>query len=92
MTQRPIDLHRSFVKSYRKRIAKDAKLVGQYKIRVALFVQGVRDAPLNDHALTGKLIGKRAFSITSDIRVVYVETETTIVFVDIGTHNQVYGK
>jgi len=46
--------------------------------------------PLHDHALTGKLAGKRAFSIAGDIRVIYVEFDDFIVFLDIGTHNQVY--
>jgi mRNA-degrading endonuclease YafQ of YafQ-DinJ toxin-antitoxin module len=80
------------VKSYRKRIAKDAKLVAQYKARVGLFKQGVRGAPINDHILTGRLAGYCAFSITSDVRVVYVETARAFVFMDIGTHNQVYGQ
>jgi addiction module RelE/StbE family toxin len=57
---------------------------------VALFAQGVRDTPLNDHPLTGSMTGKRAFSITSDIRVIYIETDEAFVFVDIGTHAQVY--
>ena len=46
--------------------------------------------PLYDHALTGKLAGKRAFSIAGDIRVIYVELEDAIVFLDVGSHNQVY--
>jgi addiction module RelE/StbE family toxin len=80
------------VRSYRKRTAKDAKLIAHYEARIALFVKGIRGVPLNDHALTGKLTGYRAFSITSDIRVVYVETAKAFVFMDIGTHNQVYGQ
>lgn len=88
--RRPIDLHRSFVKSYAKRIAKNQKLVAQYETRVELFVEGVRNAPLNDHPLAGNLDGKRAFSITADVRVIYIETNDAIVFVDIGTHAQVY--
>lgn len=46
--------------------------------------------PLHDHALTGKLAGKRAFSMAGDIRIIYIELEDSIVFLDIGTHNQVY--
>jgi addiction module RelE/StbE family toxin len=86
-----IDLHRSFVKCYVKRISKNPKLVAQYEARVALFMQGIRDTPINDHPLTGTMSGKRAFSITADIRVVYVETNDAFVFIDIGTHAQVYG-
>lgn len=90
MSQR-IDLHRPFVKSYVKRISRNPKRVAQYESRVELFMQGVRDAPINDHPLTGTMSGKRAFSITADIRVVYVETNDAFVFVDISTHAQVYG-
>ena len=35
--------------------------------------------------------GKRAFSITADIRVIYIETDDAIIFVDFGSHAQVYG-
>jgi addiction module RelE/StbE family toxin len=78
------------VKAYQKRIAKDPKLVAQYEARVTLFVEGVRGASLNDHALTGNKHGERAFSVNADIRVVYIKTDEAFVFVDVGTHNQVY--
>lgn len=85
-----IELHHSFVKSYEKRIAKDKKLREQYETRVEMFIAGQLGAPINEHALTGDLQGRRAFSITSDIRVIYIELEEKIIFIDIGTHNQVY--
>lgn len=46
--------------------------------------------PLRDHALTGKLAGKRAFSVAGDIRVIYVELADAIVLLDVGSHNQLY--
>jgi addiction module RelE/StbE family toxin len=85
-----IELHRSFVKSYTKRIAKDAKLCTQYEVRVDMFITGLRAIPINDHALTGDLQGRRAFSVTADIRVVHIEFEDKIIFLDVGTHNRVY--
>ena len=51
---------------------------------------GERGRPIYDHALTDKLAGKRAFSITGEIRAIYVELDDCIVLLDIGTHNQVY--
>lgn len=50
------------------------------------------DPALRDHALKGKMIGLRAFSAAWDLRVVYGEEDgfTTIILIDIGTHNQVY--
>ena len=85
-----IELHRSFVKNYTKRIAKDQKLRKQYEIRVENFASGQRGTPFNAHALTGDLQGRRAFSITGDVRVIYIELEDKIIFLDIGTHSQVY--
>jgi mRNA-degrading endonuclease YafQ of YafQ-DinJ toxin-antitoxin module len=55
-----------------------------------LFVAGELGYPLNDHALLGKLEGKRAFWVAGGIRVIYVEADDFIVFLDIGSHNQVY--
>jgi addiction module RelE/StbE family toxin len=47
---------------------------------------------LKNHALKGKLNGKRAISVTSDIRIIFEQEEnyTLIIMLDIGTHNQVY--
>ena len=85
-----IEPYRSFTKSFVKRIAKDQKLVTQYEKRLGMFIEGKRGVPLNDHALTGDMQGRRAFSITGDIRVIYIELKDKIIFIDIGTHNQVY--
>jgi addiction module RelE/StbE family toxin len=81
---------RTFEKHFDKRIARSPKLSSQFEERLAQFLGGVRTAPINDHALTGNMDGKRAFSITADIRVIYTETEDAFVFLDIGTHAQVY--
>jgi len=87
---KPVRFHKQFEKHYAKRILPNIKLSRQYDERYTQFVTGKRDYPLDDHQLTGKLVGKRAFSIATDIRVVYEETEDAILFLDVGTHNQVY--
>jgi len=87
---RRIVFHKSFDKHYVKRIKPQPKLVKQFEERYALFLAGELGYPLDDHPLWGKLAGKRAFSITSDIRVVYENQEDVIAFLDVGTHNQVY--
>ena len=81
---------RTFEKHFKKRISPNEKLVEQFRQRLALFIEGKLGYPLNDHRLTGKLAGKRAFSIAGDIRVVYVELDDFIVFLDVGSHSQVY--
>jgi len=85
-----IIFHRTFDKHYIKRIKPSPKLVKQFEERYKLFLAGERGYPLDDHPLTKKLVGKRAFSVAGDKRVIYTETEVEIVFLDVGTHNQVY--
>ena len=85
-----IEPHKSFVKSFSKRVVNNTKLKEQYEHRLELFISGQRSAPINDHPLTGDLQGRRAFSITADVRIIYIELKDKIIFLDIGTHNQVY--
>ncbi len=87
---KPIRFHRKFEKHYAKRVLPKPKLKKAYTERYAQFVLGVRGRPLDDHALGGNMAGKRAFSITGDMRVVYIETDEAITFLDVGTHAQVY--
>lgn len=85
-----IDYSRQFEKAFARRIAHDTKLVRMFDERYLLFEAGERGYPLYDHALTGSRKGQRAFSVSNDLRIIYVETDEAIVFVDIGSHNQVY--
>jgi addiction module RelE/StbE family toxin len=87
---KPIYRHRQFEKAFKKRIGDDQKLRMKFEARLSLFQSGERDEPLNDHALTGNMAGRRAFSVAGDMRVIYEETDDTITFLDIGSHNQVY--
>jgi mRNA-degrading endonuclease YafQ of YafQ-DinJ toxin-antitoxin module len=83
---KPIRLAKDFDKSYKKRIAPNRNLRDVYANRVAAFQMGKRDQPLNDHPLKGK----RAFSVAGNVRVVYEETDEIFIFLDVGSHNQVY--
>ncbi len=86
-----IRFHRQFKKSYKKRIASNAKLVARFKERLALFVENSASPELRVHNLVGEKIHLQAFSITGDIRVVYhQEAEDVVLFLDVGIHNQVY--
>jgi addiction module RelE/StbE family toxin len=87
---KPIRRHRKFEKNFKSRISPNPKLKKQFMARLELFKEGVRDYPLDDHALIGTMKGLRAFSIGGDLRVVYRETEEHYEFLDIGSHNQVY--
>ena len=63
----------------------------KYKKRIRWFKKNPHDTRLDNHLLTKKMIGKWAFSITDDIRIVYEWTnQTTVRFLAIGSHNKVY--
>jgi addiction module RelE/StbE family toxin len=82
----------SFKKSFHKRIANNLKLSEKFDERTRLFSKENRNPIIRDHQLTGNMRHYRSFSITGDIRVIYrVIDDNTVAFVDIGTHNQVYG-
>jgi addiction module RelE/StbE family toxin len=85
-----IKRYKTFEKHFKLRISPNEKMTKQFEQRLEQFIKGELGYPINDHSLTGKLSGKRAFSIAGDIRVVYIELEEFIIFLDIGSHNQVY--
>lgn len=85
------ELHPQFIKSYKKRVAKNIKLVKKVSERLKLFKEDPTNPLLKDHVLSGKKSHLRAFWITGDIRIVYLPvSDTEVVFIDIRSHNQVY--
>lgn len=87
-----IHFTKGFKKAYRKRIQSNKNLAERFKERYDLFENDPTNLILKDHELAGKLQDHRAFSVTGDIRVVYYIFKDTAYFIDIGIHNQVYGK
>jgi len=86
-----IRLYPRFEKSYKNRVASNKKLVYQTEERIALFQSNHKNPILRDHPLTGAKRRLRAFSITGDIRIVYLPiSKDEVIFLDIGSHNQVY--
>ena len=86
-----IEFTHEFIKIYKKRFSHKPNIQKKFDERTRLFADNHKMATLKDHALGRKLLGYRAFSITGDVRVVYYVREEIAYFVDIGTHNQVYG-
>lgn len=85
-----IEYTKQFEKRLKRRYGHQPKTIEQFRQHLELFSQGVRKEPINDHPLTGKLKGLRAFSVGGDVRVVYQETADHYLLLDIGTHSQVY--
>jgi len=80
-----------FDKNFKKRVSSNKKLVIQFQERLQIFINQSNHRLLKTHELTGPKKGLSAFSITGDIRVVFRKiSETEVVLVDIGSHNQVY--
>lgn len=87
---KPIEYTKQFKKRLKQRYAHQPNVLQKFATQLELFQQGVREAPIEDHPLTGKLKGMRAFSVGGDVRVVYRETDEYYLLLDIGSHNQVY--
>ena len=80
-------------KDFKKRFYKlSGVLQKKTKESVQRFIENPFDPLLRNHALTGKMAGKRAFSVTGNMRVIFEEYNDYILvhMLDIGTHNQVY--
>ena len=87
-----VEFSHNFIKIYKKRFSHRLNIKRKFDTRTKLFAVDSQNSLLQDHQLGGKLQGYRAFSITGDIRVIYYVHGNTAYFVDIGTHNQVYGR
>lgn len=85
-----IEYNATFIKHYKKRILHKSSLKEKFEERLDIFLSNPKDPILKDHPLKGKKEKLRAFSITGDIRVVYIINNNIAYFFDIGTHNQVY--
>jgi mRNA-degrading endonuclease YafQ of YafQ-DinJ toxin-antitoxin module len=79
-----------FDQHYAAYIAINPLLVELFDRQLMIFLTDRKNPTVKDHSLNWAMQGKRAFSITKDIRVVYIETNETFLFLDVGTHEQVY--
>ena len=85
-----LEYTKQFQRRLKQRYAHQPKIIERLRRHLELFSQGVRKQPIDDHPLTGKLKGLRAFSVGGDVRVVYQETEDRYLLLDVGSHSQVY--
>jgi addiction module RelE/StbE family toxin len=81
----------SFKRAFKKSIKNNQKLEQKFWKKAELFIKNPYDNRLRTHKLTGKLADLWSFSIEYDCRVIfYFSTPSKAVFIDIGTHNDVY--
>ena len=80
-----------FVQQFNELRFEDPELEAEINKRIHWFQKNPRDTRLKDHRLSKRMAGKRAFSITSDVRLVYeCLSETSVRFLAIGGHKRVY--
>jgi mRNA-degrading endonuclease YafQ of YafQ-DinJ toxin-antitoxin module len=88
-----IKLSGKFDLSYRELILLEPDQKTTIWSRIIIFRKNPLDTRLRNHKLSGKLIGKWAFSITDDIRIVYEwKAKNMVRFLAVGRHEEVYGK
>jgi len=81
----------SFQRAFRKRIERSPAMEERFWTRVEWFADDPFDPRLRTHKLSGELSDLWSFSITYDVRVIFYFTgEDNAVFVDIGSHDEVY--
>lgn len=62
-----VEFTRDFIKIFKKRFSSKPNIQKRFEERLRKFTKSPADSILADHALSGKLTGHRAFSITGDI-------------------------
>lgn len=81
----------SFKKAFERKIKNRPELEEKFWKKVEIFIHDPFGKSLKTHKLSGKLKDLWSFSIEFDLRVVfYFEKEKECVFIDIGTHEEVY--
>lgn len=71
---------------------KDQQLSKRIEKQLALFQENPRHPSLRLHILSGGLNELWSIAISKSIRMVYVQDEDIVYFVDLGTHDEVYRK
>lgn len=67
-----------------------------FEIKVAFrgtletFLEDPYHPSLRNHTLTGEYAGTRSVDVTGDVRALYREVSERIIFVELGTHEQLY--
>lgn len=82
-----IRYHKHFKKQYLKL---PENMRQKFKLRLVLFVSDPFNPELNNHALSGKYVGRRSINITGDLRAIYEIKNECIHFLLIGTHSELY--
>jgi addiction module RelE/StbE family toxin len=79
--------HRNFVKQFKKL---PRKVQVKFEERIKLFVDNPFIEILNNHSVEKKFPECRSINITGDYRAIYKYENDSVLFVNIGTHSELY--
>jgi mRNA-degrading endonuclease YafQ of YafQ-DinJ toxin-antitoxin module len=84
----------TFTRTAKQFLRKNPHLRGEFERTLLQLEDDPAHPKLRLHPLKGKLTGKHAVSVTYSHRIVLILTleENEIVLLDVGTHDQAYGK
>jgi addiction module RelE/StbE family toxin len=81
----------SFKRAFKKLIKGNRNLKEKFWQKVEIFTNNPFDSSLKTHKLSGNLKDLWSFSIEYNVRIIfYFEDNQKVVFIDIGSHDQVY--
>lgn len=81
----------SFKRAFKKRIKNQTEVETKFWKTVEIFIENPFDEKLKTHKLSGKLKDLWSFSVEYNLRIIFhFAEENKAVFVDIGTHDEVY--
>lgn len=81
----------SFKRAYKKKVVGNVEREKRFKEKLTIFQNNPFEISLRTHKLSGKLQELWSFSVEYDLRIVFYFVEKDkAVFVDIGTHDEVY--
>ncbi len=80
----------SFKRGFKK-ISKNKTLEKKFWERMEIFIENPYDSRLRTHKLSGKLHELWSYTVDYDLRVIfYFVDKSNAIFIDLGTHNEVY--
>ena len=86
-----ISFDKSFKRAFKKRIKGNKALEKKFRDKLEQFQHNPFEPSLKTHKLSGKLKDLWSFTVEYDIRIVFYFTDNNdAVFIDIGSHDQVY--
>ncbi len=81
----------SFRRAFKNRIAGDSRREQNFWKALETFKENPNSPALRTHKLSGKLKDLWSFRVEYDLRIIfYFENPARAIFVDIGTHKEVY--